>query len=303
MKICHVIMISILMFIIISCEKGYEKPLTGDVKFNGIVIKVHDKKSFRIISKEFAVDEVSAYYRGIELTNSHGPSFHLLDDGYAADKYQVYHCSAYRDGMTYYTKKIARINILIDEEPVYFKVLDSDFAAGNRFAYWKGEVLSDSHGPSFRCLEGGFGRDQNIAYFQSSPVYGSHGPTFRVLEQFYSRDQRQVFYKTMPLNGADPATFRVLGYAMGKDQLTVYKEDEPLPWIHAPTFKMFESSPYAVDQYNAYYLTEKIPGADIITFEARPNSDYARDKNYYYYRLESLTPESEAYEEALKDYR
>jgi len=293
----------LVLIVLFSCEKGYEKSWFGKVSFNKEEVEVRDKSSFEILNHDYGKDDVSAYYRGFEIKGSDGKSFILLGKSYSKDKNNVYICSNYLDGTKYYTQRATDIYILEGEDPSQFVVLDEYFAKGNLHAYFGSSKLNLSHGPSFKSLGGGYGKDRENVYHDFS-IMSADASTFRLLpSSMYAIDSKAVYYNGHEIADSDVSTFKVLSMKVCKDKNHVYELGKAVPGIDAKTYECFPGSDYAKDKNQVYYGTEIIKEADIETFTANKNTEYAKDKNNYYSWGEIEKPESLGYKNAVFEYK
>jgi len=286
-----------------SCQTGYEKSfITGKVTFNDNETAVHDRRSFEIINRDYAKDNVRAYYRGFEIKKSDGKSFVLLKRGYSKDKNQVYFCFNHLDGTRYYTKRVSEIHILEGEKPSQFVIIDEYFAKGNLHAYFNYTTLMNSHGPSFVSLGKGYGKDRESVYHNFNIMW-AHAPTFHLLESSYAADKDRAYYDGYALSGSDISTFEILFYNISKDKDSVYLEYKIVNGIDAKTYSFFPESNYAKDKNHVYWGTKLIPEADRTTFVAKKGSSYGKDKNNYYNYGSLIQNDDTAYEKAVEEYK
>ncbi|MES0490334.1 MAG: DKNYY domain-containing protein [Leptospirales bacterium] len=292
----------ITIFIVGSCQEGYEKSfLTGKVTFNNEETSVRDKKSFKIINRDYAIDKARVYYRGYEIENSDGKTFVLLKRGYSKDKNQVYFCFNHLDGSRYYTKRVSEVYILEGEDPEQFVILDQYFAKGNLHAYFNYTKLMNSHGPSFETLGNSYGKDRENVYHNFN-IMLAHAPTFHLLNSSFAVDKDSAYYDGHALYDSDISSFEILFYNISKDKNNVYSGYEKVDGIDAESYTFFPESNYAKDKYHVYLGTKIIPEADVKTFIAKKGSYYAKDKNNYYNYGSVIQKDDPAYEDAVEEY-
>lgn len=157
-------------------------------------------------------------------------SFHVLSDGYARDRHQVFF-----EGEAFGAVDAAG-----------FEVLPYGFARDHRRAWYLRTPVAGGDGASFAVIDAHHARDARHV-FHADQDYSQPGParvrvrriagadlsSFRALEAGYALDERRVYWRGEPIAGADPAHFHLLppgdGDADAADQQRRYQRGRPLP--------------------------------------------------------------------------
>jgi hypothetical protein len=260
----------------VELQYGFARD-NNHVYFRGIPIegykpwlKDSDPSSFRILSKEYAINNKAVFCfsgdKGRSLSVIGGldlEKVEVLPHSYVKDDKSVYLCSRWVRGADPATFESTGLRQGRDANAIYNGEERIQVATPKKVALLKHGYFIDNKKVYFNS-------------FQGHKVLPDADPeTFEQINHLYSRDANHVYYHWSKLEDADPKTFVELGnYA--KDDNHVYINVELLPDIDAKSFRVLSGFYFIADD-SVYYMRNKLPYADPETF-AIVDSGIARDK-------------------------
>ena len=266
------------------CNSGYSKK-DGKISFNGREIT---DKNFIVLSKEFAKDSTTAYYKERSFSYADVASFEAVDEHYAKDKNKVYYCDEYREGQNYYLTKRQTIMELKMAIPASFSSLKNGYGKDNLHAYFEGLPFVVKEISTFTSIDNHFAKDDVQAYLNCKPIAGSHGKTFELTVDHFAKDTAHIYYYGYTGEGqhnicilpCDRQSFEVLDDRYSKDKTSVFFLGFIIKGADAASFTILESG-YSKDKDAVYFESKKMTGTDAATFEVyKENESYGHDIVY-----------------------
>ncbi|WP_077927000.1 DKNYY domain-containing protein [Wohlfahrtiimonas populi] len=234
----------------------------------------------------------TAYLSSYSIQNIDSPSFSLIDQFYAKDKYHIYYDAVPIEGID--VKSFQLINstakLSKDKNSVFYdtkKIMDADVN-------------------SFEHILGYYAKDKNHIYFGDKKIENADLNSFEVfqdnttktylLNEYIAKDTNSVFIARDVIPNADPATFHLLGAGYTKDKNNIYRGKNIVDGADLESFEVLyggknhKTSFYAKDKNNIYYSNKPIQVAntahpiDIKTFGLLNDklNKIAKDKNAVY---------------------
>lgn len=154
-----------------------------------------------------------------------------------------------------------------DANAAHFRSIGDEYAADDRFVFYKGERIERADPKSFVLLNKVFSKDaSNIYHYGSLLTENAPGieidvETFEALNEFYSRDKNHIYctyygydcYETFKISGADLPSFRVTAFCFAKDIHGVYLFASIDERLDADSFMLLHPH-LAKDKNNVYAL-------------------------------------------------
>jgi len=275
------------------------------------IIKNADAESFRIITKEYAIDKNSAYYANttnlVENEDVDTNSFEVIDCKFSKDKNNVYlYLQSFDAAADPDTFKIINDEFSKDKNNVYygnksiekadpdtFKIINDEFSKDKNNVYYGNKYIKKANPDTFNFISHWYyknGKDKNNVYFMDgSGILSNDAENFMPIDVYYAKDSNNVFYNEEIMDKADPNTIKkCIGlFFFVKDDTNVFYKGQILEGVDAKTFefvfKQFYKDKNYVYSFDAYYKEmTPIDGIDPISFEKLSNI-YAKDKNNVYY--------------------
>jgi hypothetical protein len=196
----------------------------------------------------FAIANGRGYFRADQIADSDGATFQALDDTYAKDARQVWHCDTYRKSQEYWLVKRTRATVIAGADPSTFRLLTQRYTRDASRIYFEGVAFPVRDPATFEVLESSYARDRVTGYYMREVVPQSDGATFEALSNHFAKDKTHVWYsdinvdngpgvvENLPLPNADPATFVVIDGDYGKDAKRVYRRATLLKDANPETF-------------------------------------------------------------------
>lgn len=274
------------------CSSGYQEE-NGKVTFNG---KEITDKSFKVLSKEFAKDSTTAYYKERAFQYADVATFQAVDDHYAKDKNKVYYCDEYREGQNYYMTKKQTIEELDNVIAASFVSLGNGYGKDAKRAWYCEKSFAVKDVTTLTSIDRNFSKDNVQAYLNCVPVKESDGKTFEITDPGFAKDSKHVYYYASDGEGkynisilpCDVKTFKIIDYRFSKDTNKVFFLGFTLKDADAATFEVL-SAGYSKDKNAVYFQEKKIPGIDPLKFEVLKENetfnqdvDYAKDNSSVY---------------------
>jgi len=201
------------------------------------------------LNGSFAVAGGRAYFRADAIAGSDGATFQALDDTYAKDARQVWHCDTYRKSQEYWLIKRSRAMVIDGADPATFRLLTQRYTRDASSIYFEGVRFPVRDPATFEVLYSSYARDRLTGYYMRQVVPQSDGATFEGLSDHFARDKTRVWYsdinvsapgpgvvENLPLPDADPKTFAVLDGDYAKDAKHVYRRASIVPDANPQTF-------------------------------------------------------------------
>ncbi len=281
------------------CSSGYGTK-NGKPTFNG---KEITDESFIVLSKEFAKDSATAYYKEYPFQYADVATFEAVDEHYAKDKNKVYYCDEYREGQNYYMTKRQTISELKNVDPTSFVSLQNGYGKDNKQAWFEGRAFAVKDVSTITSLDRNFATDDAQAYINCKPIRGSDGKTFQLIDRNFAKDTNHVYYYafdgesnyqvcTLP---CDKQTFKIIDDRYSKDKDHVFFLGFTIQGADAGSFQVLKSG-YSKDANAVYFQSKKISGVHPASFQVYQENEsfiqdvaYAKDNTSVYVNDKKLT--------------
>ena len=281
------------------------------------IVKNVDKNTFKVVNRNYGVDNKNVYYLGEKLDFVGLDGLKIFGEYYLKDKNSVYEISM-NDNDKVKVKPIKNLNIDVATfEDIFneglFKDKNTVYYAEDNDGDISLKILQGADPATFEF--GIISKDKNSIFIGNQKLEGVSSKGFEVLDDTFNfvKDYKNVYYldresdgitykvKVLDTKGIDIPSLELLGDSYNKyyrDKNNIYflndKDDkmefEKLAGANPKTFEIVDDY-FARDDKNVYILGYKVDGIDPKTFEAL-NYEMIKDKNGVYF-LENISEENE----------
>ena len=226
--------------------------------YQGEGFAVQDIASFEPLDYLFGKDKHVGYAHLKPIPGSHGPSFAVLSQQFAADNQHVYYAWSLVDGPA-----PPGIGVVKAADPASFTAVGLYYATDKTYAFYKDKTLEAAQPVSFRQWAESYtdyALDTTHVYFQDMLITQADRGSFNVLADFYAQDKQTVFYESKPLMDCNASTFHVLESGYAKDNKRVYHDGKVLAGADPTSFALVGNEPDqdAADKKHSYYEGKRI---------------------------------------------
>ena len=289
------------------------------------IVKNVDKNTFKVVNRNYGVDNKNVYYLGEKLDFVGLDGLKIFGEYYLKDKNSVYEISM-NDNDKVKVKPIKNLNIDVATfEDIFneglFKDKNAVYYAEDNDGDISLKILQGADPATFEF--GIISKDKNSVFIGNQKLEGVSSKGFEVLDETFNfvKDYKNVYYldresdgitykvKVLDTKGIDIPSLEFLGDSYNKyyrDKNNIYflndKDDkmefEKLAGANPKTFEIVDDY-FARDEKNVYFFNKKVIGVDAKTFE-KVGYDIVKDKNGVYF-LENVSEENENLEIKTKN--
>ena len=289
------------------------------------IVKNVDKNTFKVVNRNYGVDNKNVYYLGEKLDFVGLDGLKIFGEYYLKDKNSVYEISM-NDNDKVKVKPIKNLNIDVATfEDIFneglFKDKNTVYYAEDNDGDISLKILQGADPATFEF--GIISKDKNSIFIGNQKLEGVSSKGFEVLDDTFNfvKDYKNVYYldresdgitykvKVLDTKGIDIPSLELLGDSYNKyyrDKNNIYflndKDDkmefEKLAGANPKTFEIVDDY-FARDDKNVYFFNKKVIGVDAKTFE-KVGYDIVKDKNGVYF-LENVSEENENLEIKTKN--
>ncbi len=161
------------------------------------------------------------------------------------------------------------------------------------FTWWNEDsgtnvrIVKNADKESFKILKKTeYAKDKNRVYYRGLEIRNADSKSFVYIDDYYSKDINHVFLRDKELTSIDPLTFEIIKWEWSKDKNDIYSHNKGIGVKDIDSFQ-FINIDWGKDRISYYYIGGWTDigsvDADYNSFKIINSSNYAIDKNQAFY--------------------